>query len=73
MNFFFEEEKKSCIEKTNLELKNSKQKQIELEDKLNNQDSTKEKEKKLAQEKIKTTKAFIDKNSNSSKEFQKVF
>ena len=62
-----------CIEKSNQDLKSFKLKQKELEDKLNNQDSNKEKEKKLAQEKIKTTKAFLDKNSKSSQEFQKVF
>lgn len=68
----FLEEKKASIETSNQELKNLKQKQVELEEKLNNQDSTKEKDKKAAQEKIKQTKQFLDKNSKSSQQFQKV-
>jgi hypothetical protein len=49
-----------------------KQEQKELEEKMNNQDSNKEKEMKILQDKIKKTNAFLEKNSKSSQEFKRV-
>jgi hypothetical protein len=49
-----------------------KQEQKELEEKMNNQDSNKEKEMKMLQDKIKKTNAFLEKNSKSSQEFKRV-
>jgi hypothetical protein len=49
-----------------------KQEQKELEEKMNNQDSNKEKEMKMLQDKIKKTNAFLEKNSKSSHEFKRV-
>jgi hypothetical protein len=39
---------------------------------MNNQDSNKEKEMKILQDKIKKTNAFLEKNSKSSQEFKRV-
>ena len=39
---------------------------------MDNQDSNKEKEMKMLQDKIKKTNAFLEKNSKSSQEFKRV-
>jgi hypothetical protein len=68
----YTEQKQNLINTIDAELKISLKKQDELEDKLNNQDSVKEKEKKAAQETIMKSKNFIQKHSKSSQEYQKV-
>lgn len=65
------DEKKEFIKQTQDQLKTLRQKLAELEDKLNNQDSVRERDKKSAQETIKKCKDFIEKYSQSSGNFKK--
>jgi structural maintenance of chromosome 2 len=60
------------IEASKNDIEETNKKVIELEERLKNQDSDKETQKKNAQKKIDETKKFIDKHSKSTSQFQQV-